>query len=299
MAEPSFEGEAIKSLYSKMSQHHLARGDSVIQQLTGIHSNKLSSSPMDNMADVLGQQASGLTEADSILGGLNNKKRFSSRGEHAAHVERGIQDKMKAMGMLDRATNVSEAGAPMMADYVDPVTGEVVNADTFDQVGANALGRANEQAFQAADIDNPFSYLDRDLNEDTFWEDAFGAEAGAAMRESANKGIIDAAEVFGGLKNFQNTMNRDVKEMSMSAINDERVLRAEAARAQAESFNNQEAVARNKSDALAAEAAKSKINIRKSITEDKQNLARQSHGGIDDGPKKARIDYGSDSNRPI
>ena len=296
-----FETAALKSLYKRMSDHHLARGNSVVQRLTGVHENKLSAIPEDSMAELLGRQAGGLTKADEILGGISGENRFSSRGEHAAAVERGIQDKMRAMGMLDEAMGNTPGATPMMADYVDPVTGEVVNADTFDSSSALAVDRANRQAFEdaGAGIEDPFGYLSRDLNQDTFWEDAFGAETGAQMRASADAGIIDPYEVFGGLKNFQNKMTNQVRDMSLQAITDERTLRAEAARAQAESFQNQEAQAQLKSDALAAEAAKGKQAIQKSIEEDKQNLARQSHGSIGGGQKKTRIDYGGGSSRPV
>ena len=67
-------------------------------------------------------------------------------------------------------------------------------------------------------------------------------------------------------------------------------------------YNDQEAQAQGKKDALAGEAAKAQQDIKRSILQDKQTLNRANDGAISDStPKQARVDYGSadGSGRPV
>lgn len=307
--EERFEVAAINSWYKRMQMDSQARFTNAVEGLGGQYKNRLSEAPAGNVADTMGKQASSLEGAGEILGSIERQGRYDSRGAHAAAIERGIQDKMKAMNMLGKVREQGDAQAtPMMAEFVDVLTGDVVNAEQFLTPGAtqNISGRNEIDARlrDAAGGPNEFTSLFTDhmsgtKPKDSFWNAAFG-DIGGDMKSSYEAGNIDFdnmyREMSGALRGANNTGERTARESLFA----EQSMRAEAAQAQKESFQMQEGLAQQKVDALSAEAARGQQEIKQSIIKDKQSLARQSHGEINDGAKKkARIDYNAGGSRPV
>jgi len=318
-----FEQQALSDLYGRIQQESMGRWGDIIKTTTGRHADLESYTPEGTVADTLGEQAAGLTAADEALASFSLSRKGASRGEQAANIERGIQSKLKAMGMLDDAIAADDGiEAVMTPDYVDPVTGERVNADSLDQVSSNAMNRFQRDAIDSrnagnlgADLLGGLSYVDGEewnisghsgthkvlTASDSFWGDAFG-EAGADMKKSHEDGILDLQSVYTQIAGLNRNLERQGKETATQALNDERKLRQENALATAESFKTSESLAQTKKSDLAAAAMQSKSDLNKSITKDKQTLARQSHGDVNDNrAKKTRIDYGNTGggSRPV
>jgi hypothetical protein len=329
--EVPFEQEVISSLYGRMQQDMMARYGDAATSLTGVHKNLMMDAPEGNMADILGKQAGALGEAESTIGNMQRPGKGSSRGARAAAVEQGVQDKMRALGLLDQAVSEGDtASTRMVAEYVDPLTGELVDAKTMGDASPGALSRASQAAIESAEglssfaslfdgthfdtskgelsqgLQNTAANLGLDLDQGTpvrtpkesFWAAAFGENA-ADMKASYDKGRIDFDSMMNNLEASHRNMQGQGREIARRSIYDEVNLRRQAAMDQANAFNAQESYAQGEAQAMSEAAARKQQEIRTSIQTDKQNLARQGHGEVGDGGRKARLDYGTTGIRPI
>jgi hypothetical protein len=264
---------------------------------------------------------------------MKRSGKYDSQASYAASVSRGIDKKMRSMGMLDDVRSAADAvGTPMTADYIDPVTGEKVtvgDAQSHDdkQITRDAY---NEVANQANDsFREGTEYLNRGSAKhwnkkterktmrisgkehridhvtyepkDAFWEDAYGA-SGKGMQQSYNDGKIDMHQLTGAMSRSVQGQASQGNASLRNSMADERTLREENAVESAKLYNDQEAQAQGKKDALAGEAASAQQDIKRSIQQDKQTLNRANDGAISDStPKRARVDYGSadGSGRPV
>ena len=327
--EERFEVRAMNDLYGRVQSAAIDKSAGAIQRLTGMNKNE-EFTPENSVADKLGKQADSLTAADDTLGQIDRSNRYSSRGQRAAQVERGIKDKMRAIGMLDKTIDVGESVTDKaVAEYVDPLTGQTVRADG--ELGDHIVDRAKWEAVNDSLQENLSGYenlssmieyrrgeemgwvpswdakagkmvhkRERMMElkaQDGFWEKAYGT-AGVDMQQSYKDGQIDLAGLKNGLQTVERNANRLTLNSTSQAVDEEFTLRQDNALKTADTFNTQESLATAKADELSSEAQRSKTALRTSIKKDKQNLARQNDGGVSD-EKKTRIDYGSDNSRPV
>ena len=330
--EPKFEVEVIQSWFKRNQQKSMG--------IYGTHvdgyalDNKTASTPGGNAAEVLGEQAKLLGDADQELGSMQRSGKYDSQASYAASISRGIDKKMRSMGMLDDVRSAADnVGTPMTADYIDPVTGEKVTVgdpqshddkqitrDAYDEVayeandafmeGTEYLNRGSAKYWnkktERRETNNAMGKRQRYDHvtfdpKDAFWEEAYGENA-KDMQQSYNDGKLDLHELTREMSRAVGAEQRRGNATLRNTMGAERDLRQANAVESAKIYNDQEAQAQGKKDALAGEAAKAQQDIKRSILQDKQTLNRANDGAISDStPKRGRVDYGSadGSGRPV
>lgn len=330
--EPKFEVEVIQSWFKRNQEKSMGIYGTAVDGYA--LDNVAASTPGGNAAEVLGDQAQLLGDADQELGSMKRAGKYDSQASYAAAISRGIDKKMRSMGMLDDVRSAADdVGTPMTADYIDPVTGEKVTVgapqsrddkqitrDAYDEVaqqanesfleGTEYLNRGSAKHWNKKTERKEQTMLTGERRrydhvtyepKDAFWEDAYGENA-KDMQQSYNDGKINMHELT-------REMSKAVKGQAMrgnatlrNTMGAERDLREANAVESAKIYNDQEAQAQSKKDALAGEAASAQQDIKRSILQDKQTLNRANDGAISDStPKRARVDYGGadGSGRPV
>ena len=313
--EQTHEQGILGSFYKKWQATSMDAFQQVNDKYTKNNKQELQEGSGKNVSESLSRQAGFLRDANESLEGVGGEQRFDSESSYAAATERGIQKKMKALGMLDQATE--EIGYdPMVAEFKDPVTGETVDADSFDYNSDRALkdsirndirGAQNANFSQASSVNriirgqrssigqdnsynhrNGYSELTDSVKND--FTNLFGEENGEHMSGLWKEGRFDMVSLSTQLREIQNTTNSTAWGMT-DAIKGGYNDRAQSAIDHADDYNTTQNYAKQEGDKQSSEAADAKSEIRQSINSDKQNLARRSAGDVGGGTRKARINY--------
>lgn len=304
------EQAAIGSLYKKQQARQMA----VYTQVGDKYAKGVKQGVQEGGATAyegLERQASLLQDANTALSQIEQGERYDSEASFAAAQERGIRKKMKALNMLDQASE-EVVYDPMVAEFIDPVTGERVDSESFDYASDRALQNSMRndirEAQRSAGIDDDIRTATaianlKDKNDPRatgYFESVFGKNA-ADMQKTWSEGRLDMFSVASELTNVRNNAYRAGNEQLKDIHKTEYESRQAGSLANASAYNTQQSYAQQKGAEQSSEAADAKTKIRQSINEDQQNLARRSAGATGGGKRKARIDYGgsSDSSRPV
>lgn len=315
--DQSHESAILGSLYKRTQQQMLsAWGGTTDKYTKGERAEMMEGGR--SAATGLERQARLLNEANASLEGIEQGGRYDSESSFAAAAERGIQKKMKALGMLEDASDDIQYD-PMVAEFVDPLTGERIDAESFDFASDRALQEAMSQDLKNASYTNDADLraledIARTQAGDDHWrgksqvteqskaqfDQVFG-ENSQTMQDAWSSGRLNMREVTNQLSQVRNAANAAGRGMLKAGTEDEYAQRQANALAQADSYNTAQSFAQQKGEAQIAETADAKAGLRESIQEDKQNLARRSAGRTGSGTRKTRIDYGGDSSgsRPV
>ncbi len=309
--EQSLEAAAVQNMYRRVQSQTLDAYSAVTDKYTKSNKERLGEGGA-SAASSLERQGDNLTAAEDILGGIKTHGIYDSEASFAASREKGIQDKMRALGMLEAAQE-EVTYDPMVAEFIDPLTGEQVTADSFEYSSRDAQGRAFQSDLDAAGRTTQADTDALRLLSDSYWErgdvskdqemqalgQLFGEQAGD-MHKSWKQGKIDIDGVWGGLESIQADARRGMADTSMTSVREEYDQRASNAKDHATSYNTQQSLAQQQGDKQSSAAAEAASDLKQSINEDRQNLARRGAGGVVSGSRKARIDYGNGgSSRPV
>ena len=329
--EQSHESAILGSFYKKWQANSLDAFTQVHDKYTKTNKNDLQESRGANVTEGLTRHAGFLQEANDSLSDLRESKGeyYDSEASHAAGLERGIRDKMQAMNMLDGATE--EVGYdPMSAEFTDPVTGEKVDAESFDYNSNRALrgsirkdvdGAYNANSRSMQSVQNIFrgqySIHDARKNKDSRthrggdsdlnavrkaeFGQLFGKENGDDMAKVWKEGRLDMQQVWQQLADINKMGASKGRQQMTELAKGTYEQRQQSSIDHAADYNKGQNYARQIGDEQADKAADAKIEIKSSINEDKATLAKRGAGNIGRGKRKARIDYGGTgtSNRPI
>ena len=312
MADPnqSFEAAAIQNLYRKLQSNTLDRYSAATDKWTKSYGAGIVDTGTD-VTEGMRRQSQLLTDAESVLGDIETRGKYDSHASYAASVEKGIQEKMRAMNMLDQASE-EVTYDPMVAEFVDPLTGETVDAKTYDMSSKSARRRKlqsdlwdantfNSSDWEAMNIAQYGNHKWGDYNRETgqrdtlntqaeieqAYTDLFG-EGGKRMKAAVDAGKVDFYSVYQNARNIVNEATHAGYDSALANIESEYQTRAQNAIETADAMNTQSSLAAQSPPSL---RPRLKPRDAQSIQTDKQNLARQSAGSIG-GKRKARIDYG-------
>ncbi len=153
---------ALQNYYSKIQDTALAGFGSLEDGWTKTHEGRVIENGM-SAAEGLAEQAGLIEDAKETLARIETNGLYDSKASYAASVERGIRDKMKAMNMLDDAAKATSYD-PTVAEFVDPATGEVVNARTYYDSSKDARIRFMADGIQKMSDDFGLTQMRKDLD---------------------------------------------------------------------------------------------------------------------------------------
>lgn len=296
MAEYSTDyiAEIMAQSRSRMQQTGIARIDETLAKYGHENKSELSTPEESSAAAELVQQASQVSKAGSLVDeALAAGREYDSFSQYSAATQRGMQKKMRALGMLDDAredVNIQQH----VAEYVDPLTGETVGANNLEYASSAAYARAKTQAKAEAGTDSR-------------WEELYSQAAGPSgvanfnLRQKTEEGkaaldaiyqeyFTDTDAINYGRDNYELDEFRAIKEMNDvyrstkgtaynytgETIDTERQMRIDQAQGATDAYNAQQAQTQSIADKNNADIVASQDELKRSIREDQQNLASQS-----------------------
>lgn len=154
--------EALQNYYTKIQDTALEGFSSLEAGWTKAHEGRVIENGM-SAAEGLAEQAGLIEDAKETLSRIKTNGLYDSKASYAAAVERGIRNKMKAMNMLDDAAEANTYD-PNVAEFVDPATGEVVNARTYYDSSRDARIRFMADGIQKMNDDFGLTQMRKDLD---------------------------------------------------------------------------------------------------------------------------------------
>ena len=306
---------ALGSLFGKQQDRSMAAFTEVGNKYANGKDNVVQEGGV-TAAEGLNRQAKLLGEVNDALSGIQQDGVYDSEASFAAAQQQGIKKKMKALNMIDQAEE-DVVYDPMVAEFIDPVTGERVSADSFDYNSDQALRRSIKNDLVQSEIEYETYAFAKDARYiadkqakhqqpnqhngevEKRFEKLFG-ESGEELYGNWRNGRFDMYEVTNSLTNINNASRKAGYDSVKGIAKTEYEARQDGSIANADAYNTAQQYAQEKGNDQSNKAADAKAGLRQSITKDKQNLARRSAGSTG-GKRKARIDYGDSggSSRPV
>ena len=161
MSKEGIKG-ALQNYYKKIQDTALEGFSSLEAGWIKAHEGRVIENGM-SAAEGLAEQAGLIEDAKETLSRIETNGLYDSKASYAAAVERGIRDKMKAMNMLDDAAEANTYD-PNVAEFVDPATGEIVNAKTYYDSSRDARIRFMADGIKNMNEDFGLTQMRKDLD---------------------------------------------------------------------------------------------------------------------------------------
>jgi len=320
MAEDEYSldyiSEVMGKSYGRVADNLLNTGKAASTKTRKEHRNELLT-PEDSSAAVeLTDQADTVRKASSVLTDATGAQgAYDSYSKYSAVTQQGMTKKMQALGMLDDAREDVDIQMHV-AEFVDPITGEKVNAKNMDYVSDKAYQgiidkRVNESA---RNLDWEADYADYEIERAEtqriakegnglggkgFWGGEFwnpNQQASKKIMEKHwtdneamgwawKKGKIETDRVITDMNKIYQTTSTAAQQQIRDTAANERDVRRQQALGSTEAYNSQQAASQDIANTNNAQIVDAQDDIKRSLNQDKQNLASQTSDGSTKEPQ--------------
>jgi hypothetical protein len=301
--------------YDRMQKQGMAQAESKGAAHAQNNKGELLTPAESSAATELTEQAATVTEAGAVIDdALATGGEYDSYAKMSAMTQKGMKDKMKALGMLDDARDDVDIQMHV-AEYVDPVTGETVNANNLEYATSDAYldaqsslasqGSTNhewEQAYtsystqEQARAGGQSTDAKLTASQDALFDEYFVDSD--AMKWAAKEGTIDTARVVSDMNSMYESTKQGTSDMINSSLDAEREMRVKQANDSTDSYNAQQTASQDIANKNNADIAASQTDLKNSINQDKQNLASQS-SSMGTGSSQTKIQDTVADTRPV
>ncbi len=300
MADYSTEyiSEVMAQSYDRMQNEMMAKATGTTDKGQQDNPNEILTPTESSAAQELTEQAGQVEEASGLINdAMDYGGQYDSYSKYSAMTQKGMSDKMKALGMLDDAREDVDIQMHV-AEFVDPITGETVNANNQDYVTDEAYQNSLDNMVHSGSTNVQWesSYAKyNNLNDDpdragnaNKYNEAIYSEFFVdpeAMQYANDNDMIDTDRVIQDMNDIYTKSSASTAEYLRESATAERDMRQKQALDSTDAYNAQQTASQDIANKNNADIAKSQTDIKNSINQDKQNLASQSSVDSNTKPK--------------